>query len=142
MPDMSTIVRHFGSWRKYRQEVFKLYEAEQSMQAKLRARKLADYVRLLDHNKLPEVFRQLPDDELLAAAAKFLVVDRLGPNLTADEKIELSLTPSDLFAHSLHRTQPRPTTSAIELTAHGMQVFDDIWPLEEDISHLKVSPPA
>jgi hypothetical protein len=134
-PSPWTIDRDCKSWSRFKQLVTQAYAEEQSQQAE----KLDWYAQLFAAGKLPEQLRLVHPNQLAAVVGRYRVICDCVPNLPPARKISLSLGPSSGLIAGIRRYASAISPGYIEMIASSKGLYDDIWPLEEYKTYLRVS---
>jgi len=100
--------------------------------------KLNQYQSMIKQGTMPVDFLALPENELLAAGARYLVVQDCASDSDANKKRELCRNSSKSFIGRVRQLRPNLTAGYIEMVAVSLNVFDDIWPLNEAVEHFHV----
>jgi hypothetical protein len=129
----------FGPLSKFQALVEEELERQDNEHRGARERKLKQYSELLEQGQVSSEYEYQPDD-LIAVGGRFLVVNECIPSASLATKQRLSLTTSKLFIRAVLKTREaaKLTSAHIEAVAVMLDVFDDIWPIRENISHLHV----
>ncbi len=143
-PDVSTIYKNVAPFSKYKQLVQEDYDLEVEWRNAEREHKLMLIDNALSDGILSLSLYEIAqsEDELISIWAKYLVIERLLPNLEAQYKCQNSIIQrSDWFIRAIQRVNPEISAGRIEQTASLLGVFDDIWPLDDYMDYLKVPGP-
>jgi hypothetical protein len=140
-PRAKTITAKFGSMPKFQQRVAELYREDAQRHAQDTLEKTALLSDELACGILPPEFldADLTDTEKLSIRAKNIVLADLLPDLETTARFRLASQDSDRFTQIIQRKRPELSAGHIEETALLRNVFDDIWPFDDNYKvYLKV----
>lgn len=130
-PSARTVITHFGYMRNYQDIVRQLYQAKKNS--------ITDAIQ--SHRLPPPLFEDKPTDyELVRRAAQYRVVSRLMPHLKDTHKRYIARTEkSTEFTSLIRQHDARISEDKVRETARSLDLYDDIWALEEASNHLSVA---
>ncbi len=137
-PSDRTIYNHFGNWDNFiTQAEEEFIQLEQEARTS-RVSKLKHYTEMVKDGTLPTEFSNLDEEQLIQGAAKYLVVSKCAPDLSSYQKLVISQR-QHTYVEALMNAKEGLTAGKIEIIAISLEVFDDIWPMKEDLSYLYIS---
>lgn len=140
-PSDRAILDHFDTWNDYKQQVEEAYFSRLDFEVSERAEKLERYGKMARVNELPESFAELPADKLLPLAARYIVIEEcLRGTLTMVQKETMARAPAHKLIRLLCEAKTGLSAGQIELTAETLGVYEDIWPIEENLEYLRLKP--
>ncbi|GAC1483783.1 MAG: hypothetical protein NVS1B7_8450 [Candidatus Saccharimonadales bacterium] len=101
----------------------------------------AEIERLLEDGSLPLKLTELADtpQKLFVVSARYQLINKLMPRLSTSHKLTISTyTHMDSVIHAIQQLDPIITAGEVEETAVRLGVFDDLWPLDEYLTTLRV----
>ena len=134
-PSTRTIVNRFGSLGRFQW----LVEAEVNRRTATRQAKLDHYTNLADEESLTPQNQLLQPTEVLAMGGRYVLAEACVPDIAKAQRLEIASSPSKQLITLLRRLQRSLTVDFIEKQAVYLDVFDDIWPADDDLQRFMVS---
>lgn len=132
-PSDPNVKKHFGSWKAFKARAIE----EADRRAVERAGKLKQYRDMAELGQLPKEYSQYDDDQLIRAAARFVLVSTCLPGRNTDDIAELLRKHRGL--QSIQKIRPELSAGHIETTAVTLDIFDDIWPHPDRTKKLHIT---
>lgn len=134
--------RFDGKISKFKEVVSEAYEQEQVIRELTLAQKTAQYEKMIAKVELPSELREQTDSDerFVIAAGKFRIIDTLAHDLPISKKLEHALGTTDIWIDTLGADHATITPGRVERLALQMDIFDDLWPLNDHLSYLKLRP--
>ncbi|PLS81708.1 hypothetical protein CYG49_01550 [Candidatus Saccharibacteria bacterium] len=135
-PSYTSIIAEFDhKWDSFKAEVNERLEEKQKQRQCL----LNLYQQRLAASEFPASFQNLSDDELMAVASRYTLIEELGIGVFGQERERFShILKPHYFVATLLRTRPRLTYQEIEEKADELGLTDVIWTNEEYKEFLKI----
>jgi hypothetical protein len=139
-PGYASIIERFGTWNSYKEQVFSEYREQLAAREAERQAKLENYRALIAGGDLPAGYADLPDDVLLRYGAHYRVSLQLVPALKRGRRLHIIEYTTPGFVKALIGCSKTILTAGdIELEASILDVYEDLWPMTQYKTHLKVT---
>jgi len=138
-PGRRTISEKYGKWVLFREDVENEFRTRPKIKQQERDAKLNRYQSMLERGIIPPNIMPVAKNRLLAAGARYIVIQDCAPDLIVSEKREICRTPINKFIRLMLKSKPNLTAGYIEMVADSHGVFDDIWPLDGSVKNFHVS---
>lgn len=141
-PSYERIRAACGSWFDFVKASNQEAQRQSAFEKSRRENKLAEYRRLISCKKLPDYCEVMNEDDLLEFGGRYKVVKSLLLNELPDPErhaIRIALNKHESIAKQFSHLYSRYRAADIETEAVVLDVFDDIWPMNELDEVLKVA---
>jgi hypothetical protein len=128
-----------GGLVKFDSRVTEQYFDQIASDQQLREARLKQYRQMAESGRLPNGFSGLDADRLLKAAPRALLIEAIAPGIPEAKKAELAQGHLSGITYTLLNYESGLTPGHIESTAIRLDIFDEIWPLDQYKRHLKVT---
>jgi hypothetical protein len=135
---VKTVYKNFQSFRLFRERVSAEYEREIERQEDSDRYLCETYHKLSDEEKL-KLPSELDRDKVLQITAKYLLVERLLPELDAEHIQRLARRKTVDMINAIQRIEPRLTPGHIEVVAEYLDILDYVWPNDDWRRRLRVT---
>jgi hypothetical protein len=141
-PGYGSIIRRFGLWDAYKDQVLQEYKERSSTLEQERAAKLARYRTMIGNQELPPEYGSLSDDQLLLYGGRFVLSVRVAPSMEVERRKSAAAATSHHYLKALLKAGAKHglTAADVELEASILNVYDDLWPIDHHKTYLKVTP--
>lgn len=141
-PHYSSVYDNVGPLSDYQKRVQEEYEIERDYRLGIVERTIEHIQKEIEEDAYPiSLFeRDESDKEKIAIHARYRLLQYLVPGL--EEKYirqNAIIKRQDWFVRAVQRANPALTVGQIETAASMLNVFDDIWPMDDYMEYLKVS---
>lgn len=142
-PSTRSIVNHFGKLGDFQETVYqKAEELEREERDRIKV-KNNEIERMFELGIFPEelegTVRECDDKSRIQRCAVFLLVNSIfGEDLPTNEKIKLSGVSSKNLIRGIRSRKPSIGAGEIEIRAVQLDIFDDIWPMDDYLQDLRI----
>jgi|SRR5665213_3468201 len=141
-PHAKTIQNKFGTVTKFRELVRERFEVETKFQESVRKAKLQQIEHEIDRNEFPTVLVEHANtaEDVIAIRARYRILKCLLPDVEESYILEKAvIRQQHWFVRAIQHADPHITAGYIETTAVKLGLFEDIWPMDDYMSALKVA---
>jgi hypothetical protein len=140
-PSLRAVIDHFDKLSIFQQRVQIAYDARIEKIEYERDYKLWKIGEAVESGALPTYIAEETDSEVeqISLAARYLVIKKLLPQATEVMiRDAVKTVHVDSFVKAIQRIDPAIKRGEIEVTAVQLDVFDDIWPMDDYMQYLKI----
>jgi hypothetical protein len=124
-PWTKNVSLQFDTWSNYKSKTLHNWEEKQAR----KTMRLTAYRKDISEGRLPAVFKQLDDDELLSKVARYRVATECAPHISEVRRLEAAgLVTPEGFSRRLKLDASYADEGYVEMVALSRNLLDDMWP--------------